>query len=147
MTMKIPISVSDDAPPFVTATAYWAGKGVATSVNFIVDTGAFDILLSMDTALKLGANLKDLKPSRLRVSGVGGSVTPYDMDGVALVFECDGHRTWDALIDRIKVMVPKRDRRGHEAAAPDLLGRAFMEEHAMALHWDFAKKEAYLEVP
>lgn len=147
MTKRIPISVSDDAPPFVTATAFLAGKGAATSVNFIVDTGAFDILISMDTAIKLGANAKDLAPSRLRVSGIGGSMSPSELDGVALVFECEGRRTWDVFIDRIKVLTAKGKSKEGRMPMPDLLGRAFMEEHSMVLHWDFHEKQAYLEVP
>jgi len=149
MSKRIPISVSYESPPSVVARAFWPRTGSETSVNFIVDTGAFDILLSMDTVTKLGGSRNDLVPSRLRVEGVGGRVSPSEMQDVALVFECEGRQTWDVFMHRINVLTDQRHQGAKSGGAPtpNLLGRAFMEEHRMVLHWDFGTRIAYIELP
>jgi hypothetical protein len=149
MPKRIPISVSHDEPPFVVARAFCPRTGSEVSANLIVDTGAFDLLLSMDTATKLGADRSDLVPSRLMVQGVGGRISPSEMQDVALVFECEGRQTWDVFMHRVKVMTDQGHRQAKSGStpAPNLLGRAFMEEHRMVLHWDFGTRIAYIELP
>lgn len=149
MSKRIPISVSHDEPPFVAARAFCPRTGRGVSANLVVDTGAFDLLLSMDTAVKLGATSSDLAPSRLSVQGVGGRTTPSEMQDVALVFECEGRQTWDVFMRSVKVLTEHghRQTKGAIASTPNLLGRAFMEEHRMVLHWDFGTSIAYIELP
>jgi len=149
MSKRIPISASHESPPSVVARAFCPRTGLEASVNFIVDTGAFDILLSMDTVTKLGGSRNALVPSRMRVEGVGGRVSPSEMQDVALVFECEGRQTWDVFMHRIKVLTDqgRKGATGGGVPAPNLLGRAFMEEHRMVLHWDFGTRIAYIELP
>ena len=65
MPLRIPLRITEEEPPFVTAQAYWLRKGTKDRIDFLVDTGAWDITISEDNARTLGARLNELPRSRL----------------------------------------------------------------------------------
>ena len=62
MPLRIPLCVTEEEPPFVTAQAYWLRKGTKDRVDFLVDTGAWVALRCRPSLL----GLEGLRPSTQR---------------------------------------------------------------------------------
>jgi hypothetical protein len=146
--ITVPVRISGDAPPYITAEVYCALSKVSGPVQFIVDTGAFDTTLSEDDAANIGADVDDLPESESMIVGVGGTVKSFDMEGVSVTFFGVGGQTRTVALDAMRVMEnpAKRLDNDEQTFVPSLLGRRFMEEHGFTLFWDFPRRVAVLEI-
>jgi len=128
-------------------------------VNFVIDTGCTDLIISGNEAIKLGADLRELEFAGW-IGGIGGKSKSYRMPRVAVVFMCENNTQWSAELEEVVVAdkpPPERKTktRGRlmkeewevKILTPTLLGREFMARHGFILHWDFEKRNAYLSVP
>jgi hypothetical protein len=132
----------------VTAQAYWLRKGTKDRIDFLVDTGAWNITISEDSARALGARLHELPRSRLTIGGVGGRAALFDMYEVMLQFKCEGGSSWDVLLPSVQVTQNPRGVKGRQGTAhvPSLLGRGFMKRNRIAIFWDFDAGLVHLDV-
>jgi hypothetical protein len=148
MPLRIPLRVTEEEPPFVTAQAYWLRKGTKDRIDFLVDTGAWDITISEDNARSLGARLNELPRSRLSIGGVGGKATLFEMDDVMLQFNCEGGKSRDVLLRSVQITQNPNGKKGRQGTAhiPSLLGRGFMKRNRIVLYWDFDAGIAHLDV-
>jgi hypothetical protein len=148
MPLRIPLRITEEEPPFVTAHAYWLRKGTKDRIDFLVDTGAWDITISEDNARALGARLNELPRSSLTIGGIGGRAALFDMDDVMLQFNCEGGKNWDVFLRSVRITQNPRGIRGRQGTAhvPSLLGRGFMKRNRIVLYWDFDAGLAHLDV-
>jgi len=89
LPLRTPILFERGRPPYILARAKWDVTGLSYWIGFVVDTGAFDITLSMTDVDNLGADKDRLDESRSPVFGIGGGVRTYDMKGVTVSFTGD----------------------------------------------------------
>jgi|APIni6443716594_1056825.scaffolds.fasta_scaffold30216_2 hypothetical protein len=149
MRARIPVWFGTARPPFVPATLHWHVTESRATVNFVVDTGAFDIILSEDDAEDLGVDMGRLRPSKTPIGVIGGTVPSYDLHGISVAFTCDKGRTHTFGLRCMRVMANKSGRRGGPGGgeACSLLGRRFLQDNDFSLHWEFGKEKAHLGAP
>jgi hypothetical protein len=146
--MRVPILFERGRPPYIFARAKWDVTGLSYWIGFVVDTGAFDITLSMIDVDNLGADKDRLDESRSPVFGIGGGVRTYDMKGVTVSFTGDNLKEMAFDMPTVRVLHVGRGtgRTDGSYAIPSILGRKFMEDHGFTLHWDFSRKIAYVDI-
>lgn len=149
MLARIPVCFGPEMPPFVPATLRWHVIESQTTVNFIVDTGAFDIILSQGDAENLGVDMRRLRPSNTPIGVIGGAVPSYDLHGISVAFKCDKGRTHTFALRSMRVMADKSRGRGGSGGDEtcSLLGRRFLRANDFSLRWRFGKNLAHLDVP
>lgn len=146
--LRVPIIYDRSSPPYIKAEVRWDLADSSIPVRLVVDTGAFDITLSMRDVRGLEASRDSLEPSATPVSGIGGDADTFDMRGVSIIlFGSDSRETIIGL-DGVRVLDDSRpaDGSGHRMRIPSLLGRKFMEDHGFTLHWNFARRIAYIDI-
>lgn len=140
--------MTSDELPIITAKAFWVDGGATSDLTFVVDTGASDITISEDSVMMLGARLSKLPRLKTSMRGLGGRVGTFELNNLALMFKSSTGAPWQVMLDSVSVYQnPREHRGGLREFMPSLIGRAFMEDHKMILHWDFGRRDAYLEVP
>lgn len=146
--MRIPIFYDRSSLPYVRAQIRWDLTGARASVNLVVDTGAYDLTISMwDLQILEGARDR-LSRSDFQVSGLGGPADTFRMKGLSIVFIEGGPGEAKFLLDDAVVLDDSKPAcdTGHPLQIPSLLGRKFMEDHGFILHWDFARRIAYIDM-
>jgi len=147
--LRIPIVYDRVRPPYIRGEVRWDRTGRTTLLDLVVDTGADDTVLSLQDLKRIGATRDRLGRARSPLFGVGGPVEALVMRWAVLVFRGTGSQ--DAVFDLDSVLVMDDEGRmggsGPPYRVPSLIGRRFMEDRDIVLHWDFATKLAHLEVP
>lgn len=146
--MRIPIIYDRERPPHVLATVSWDLTGTSAPVDLVVDTGAFDIVLSLADVAVLGAEMDRLDPAQAPVRGVGGAAGTFDLRGVSVAFMGDGLEEAEFDLGTTKVMGAPERSLGHAPTPPmpSLLGRKFMEDNGFILFWDFGRRIAFIDI-
>lgn len=146
--LRIPIMYDRSRPPYVKAQVRWDMTGASASVNLVVDTGAFDITLSMWDVQALEVARGRLESSQFPVSGIGGAADTFVMKGVSIAFVGSGIQDAVFRLGDVNVLDDSglTSGRGLPLRIPSLLGRKFMEDHGFILHWDFARRIAYIDI-
>jgi hypothetical protein len=148
LPLRIPILFERGRPPYILARAKWDVTGLSYWIGFVVDTGAFDITLSMTDVDNLGADKDRLDESRSPVFGIGGGVRTYDMKGVTVSFTGDDLKEVAFDMPTVRVLHVGRGtgRMGGSYGIPSILGRKFMEDNGFTLHWDFTRRIAHIDI-
>lgn len=146
--MRIPIFYDRSSLPYVRAQIRWDLTGARAPVNLVVDTGAYDLTISMWDLQVLDGARESLSPSDSPVSGIGGPADTFVMKGLSVVFAESGAQEAEFLLDDVAVLDDSRSPRGTglPLRIPSLLGRRFMEENGFILHWDFARRIAHIDI-
>ena len=147
--MRIQIFCERDRPPYVSANVRWEETGIVVPVDFVVDTGAFDMTISEEDAMRLGASIADLGAPASPITGIGGTVRSFVMRGVSIAFAGEDAYGKGVELDSVRVMEGPRTgtRRRRTGFVPSILGRRFMELNGFLLHWDFGRRIARFDVP
>jgi len=146
MRASIPICFREGYPPFVPATLHWHAIESRVTVNLVVDTGAFDIVLSDEDVSTLGVDIDRLRPSKTPIGGVGGTVPSYDLHGVSVSFTCDLGKTHAFGLRTLRVMETRRLPGVKKEGGLSLLGRRFLQDSGFSLYWNFGRERARLSV-
>lgn len=146
--MRIPIFYDRGRPPYVIAKVTWDLRGASVPVDLVVDTGASDLFLSMGDIAALNPGMYDLDPGRTPVYGIGGSVDTLEMRGVSIAFMGEGLREVEVDLGAATVLGTGEQGKGRTSMChiPSIMGRKFMADRGFVLHWDFARRIAFIDV-
>jgi predicted aspartyl protease len=116
--------------------------GVSGVIDFLIDTGAGQTILSERDAQRLGLGYQNFPRGR-PAGGVGGVANTYRINKeVALYFVTVDGRTYRAARRGIEVL----EEPGEEKHLPSLLGLEFLEELHFKLTCDMPTQAIFLEI-
>jgi len=116
-------------------------------IEALVDTGSPFTVLSTSDALKLKLPITKMRSGE-PVSVAGFRFFNHQLNNVTLVFRTEDGKIFTLSHLKVGVLIPtKIDKKTLEEVKhiPSIIGNDFLEEHRFALHYDPARKLAYLE--
>lgn len=137
--MKIIGIGKESGPFFIPAAIIPEQLNKVGFVNFIVDTGADESIISYADAVRIGIDFSILK-ERTMSYGIGGGISAHLLKNVMLLFETDDPKNpvYPIKLDRIEVLPEQSG-----LYLPSILGIDVLSK--FSLHFDNKSKLMYLE--
>ncbi len=107
--------------------------GIDAKVRFLIDIGASSTIISEKDAKKLKLDYASLQKLKTGMTGIGGSVVTYLINGVELYFQSD-RGLYHANIDHV-FAIKHAQKLGAKVKKfiPSLLGRDFLNQMAFLI--------------
>ncbi len=120
-------------------------------VNFLLDTGAGEVVIGEDDLIKLGIDLRSLPPDRSRIAGWGGTTEAYSIEGAFMILVDDRGQSQAFEVGRTvcganprDVLRKKRVVRTRTVSIPSVIGRNFLRRHGLIAHIDLAREDVFI---
>ena len=122
--------------PYIRATLVCEKLDMEFEIKFLVDTGAYNTILSEFDASGIGLEYSTLEKSKDKVMGFGGEVETYTLPDVSLIFLSDEGQHVENISG---MLVTKHEIKDEETkrkieCIPSVLGRNILNKYTMVVN-------------